>query len=147
MVYADSIHSNLTKLLLLKIKTSDREHVVYPMSIAALTSTPSILAAAFTTPNPSIALKGTADVLGDLANGTPASVAAFQIFHCYLQLGQINTSRFVPWHAPFIPTSRSSSGRYNFEIQATCYLLGKRLEATRFLEVLMIEIDRGVSPP
>lgn len=111
-------------------------------SIGSLKATTSSLATAFTTLNPSLTLQGDIHILSDISNHGYAGLAAFEVFHFYLITGKINTARFVPKQHPYIPTHRSASRRYSFEVQAISILAAKRLKATRLIELLLLEMDR-----
>lgn len=128
--------------VLLMFKMPRQQEMTYLVDLASLKATTSILATAFSTHNPPLTLQDSINILGDLSNHGYSGVAVFEVFHFYLITGKINNARFIPKSHPYTPTYRSASLRYSFEVQAVCILAARRLNATRLIELLLLEMDR-----
>ncbi|ERF74063.1 hypothetical protein EPUS_03878 [Endocarpon pusillum Z07020] len=112
----------------------------YELTVAQLSASPSLFATALEgSDNPFQAIS-TVDLQGlGVTGNTDLEIYALETAVHYMETGRLNTAYYK---REFSAPTKSASGHNNFDFQIRCILTAQKLEASRLVEVLILEMSR-----
>lgn len=135
-----SASRDIDKIVVMRIGIRRTKEFQIPLALLNVTS--SIIATALNPADPSQSPRTISTILGDLAISREGMMA-FGIFYVFLLKGTLNTAAFIdPNRERDLNCTNSANNGYSFQLSATCLLLGEKLRAPRFVELVLKEIYR-----